>query len=106
MKRDGQDNQSAKKWLPVLLGVTAAGIYHFVQGNGIFNRMRFASQHDAVSRYVETHFPGARYSAIRDTGDGWITMITPKNGDKILLYLIKTDEGVYIFREERETRGE
>ena len=43
-------------------GLAITGVYNYVKGNGVFNRARFKNQHDAVSRYVDAHYPGAVYS--------------------------------------------
>ncbi len=84
---------------PVLVTVAAAGIYNAVKGNGIFNGPRFARQHDAVSKYVESHYPGATYAPIRATQNGWATIITEADGKRHNLYVGKTPDGVYVFKE-------
>jgi len=87
-----------KKLLTIALGVAAIGIYRAAKGKGAFNKMRFADQHEAVGRYLESHHPGAVYSAIEQFGDGWSCVITD-NGQKFLLYMTCSTEGVYIFDE-------
>lgn len=86
--------------LTIALGMAAIGIYRAVKGKGTFNKIRFADQHEAVSRYVESHHPGAVYSAIDQVGDGWSCVIT-ENGERYLLYMTCSVEGIYIFDESK-----
>ena len=86
------------KWTPILLAAAAAGIYHVAKGHGAFNPIRFSSQHSAVSRYVETHYPGASYSEITALPDGW-SCVVHAPGREILLFLTRSEDGVYIFHE-------
>ncbi|MCI5604323.1 MAG: hypothetical protein ACI4C7_10290 [Clostridia bacterium] len=80
----------------------AAGAYAVIQGKGIFNKPRFREQHDAISRYVHTRYPHATYSPIEATQSGWATIIKRINKPKILLYVTRSDDGVYIFHETSE----
>lgn len=89
-----------KKLLALALGVAAVGVYRAVKGKGAFNRMRFADQHEAVSKYVEAHHPGAVYSGIEAIGEGWSCVITDE-GEKYLLYITCSPDGVYIFEENK-----
>ena len=89
-------------WVPVALGLAAAGVYHFVRGTGAFNRVRFAKQHNAIEKYIEAHFPGATYAPIQSCEHGWITVISTAGGSRITLYITKTDDGTYLFRESRD----
>ncbi len=84
---------------PILLTVAATGIYHAVTGRGIFNKPRFSRQHKQISKYVEAHYPGAVYAPIRATQKGWATVITETNGTKHNLYVGKTSDGVYVYKE-------
>lgn len=90
-----------RKKIPVIsaiAGVAAAGIYRAVKGYGVFNRLRFPDEHSSISRYLETHHPGAAYSSIADTGSGYSTIVT--DGDrKFQLHLTRTANGVYVFSE-------
>lgn len=86
------------KWIPVLFALAAAGIYHAAKGRGAFNPIRFSAQHNAVSRYVETHYPGASYSEITALPDGW-SCVVHAPGKEVLLFLTKSENGVYIFHE-------
>ena len=66
----------------------------------MFNRSRFKDQHDAVSRYVDAHYPGAVYSPIHATDNGWITVITTRDNTMISLFVTKCEDNVYIFKED------
>ncbi len=86
------------KWAMVA-AVAAAGAYGIIRGKGVFNKPRFKEQHDAVSRYVESHYPSSTYSPIEATENGWATIIRRVNEPRIFLYITKTDDGVYVFNE-------
>lgn len=86
------------KWFMVA-AVAAAGAYSIIRGKGVFNKPRFKEQHDAVSRYVESHYPNSTYSPIEATENGWVTIIRRINEPQIFLYITKTDDGVYVFNE-------
>lgn len=86
------------KWFMVA-AVAAAGAYGLVRGKGVFNKPRFKEQHDAVARYVQSHYPNATYSPIEQTGKGWATVIRRIGMPKILLYITKSENGIYIFTE-------
>lgn len=88
------------KLLAVALGTAAVGVYRAVRGKGVFNKVRFAEQHDAATKYIESHHPGATYSPIETFGDGWSCVVSD-NGEKILLYITCSDEGVFIFDESK-----
>lgn len=88
------------KILTLALGVLAAEAYRAAKGKGVFNGLRFASQHDSVSKYVEAHHPGAVYSAIEAVGEGW-TCVISDGGEKYLLYFTRSPDGVYIFDENK-----
>lgn len=87
--------------IPVLVGVAVWEAYRFYKGKGIFNKIRYKNQHDAVSNYVETHYPNAFYSDIVEADNGWSCIINDR-GRKILLYITKTDDGTFIFWEKEE----
>ena len=84
--------------LPVLLGIAAWEAYRYYKGKGIFNKIRYKQQHEAVSNYLETHYPNAFYSDIAETDDGW-SCIVNDNGRRIFLHLTRTDDGVFVFWE-------
>ncbi len=88
-----------KNKLVIAAAIAAAGAYSVIRGKGIFNKPRFRSQHDAIARYVGTRYPNAAYSPIEQTEKGWATMIMRINEPNILLYVTKSDDGVYIFNE-------
>jgi hypothetical protein len=86
------------KLLAAAAGVAAIGIYRAVKGRGAFNKIRFAEQHEAVGKYMDAHHPGAVYSAIESLGDGWSCVIND-NGERYLLYITCSEDGVFIFDE-------
>lgn len=83
----------------VLAGATAIGAYNYAKGNGIFNKRRFKSQHEAVTRYLDAHYPGAVYSPIKSEDDGWITIITTPDNKRISLSITRCEDNIYIFKE-------
>ncbi len=85
--------------LTVAAGLAVAGIYNYVKGNGVFNKRRFKNQHDAVSRYVDAHYPDSFYSPIQAVSDGWITVITTPDKRQISLSVTKCENNVYVFKE-------
>lgn len=90
-----------KKRTPIYaaaLSAAALCAYRAFRGYGIFNKFRFAELHSAVSRYLETHYPGATYSSIEDTGSGYSTIINCGT-KKIHLHITKAANGVLIFSE-------
>lgn len=89
------------KWFMVA-AVAAAGAYGIVRGKGVFNKPRFKEQHDAISRYISNRYPGAAYSPIETAAKGWATVIKRAGAPKILLYVTKSAEGIYIFHETQE----
>lgn len=92
------EKKKFRPWMAVAAGVAASGIYNMVRGNGIFNRPRFAAQHRAVAQYLEGRYPGAVYSQIKETGNGWSCVV--RHGSRqFILYLTRTDEKIYIFHE-------
>lgn len=84
--------------LPILAGLAALGIYRFYKGKGIFNKIRFADQHNAVSDYLESNYPNAFYSDITPTDDGW-SCIVNNMGTRFVLYITKSEGGVFVFWE-------
>lgn len=88
------------KFFAAAAGIAAVGLYRAIKGKGAFNGLRFKEQHDAVGKYVETHHKGAFYSAIEPTEHGWTCVITEPNA-KYLLHISRSENGVYIFSEEK-----
>lgn len=88
-----------KRSMVLMAAAAAAGVYSAVSGKGIFNKMRFRSQHDAISRYVEAHYSGAVYTPVEQAGHGWATVIVRRGKPKILLYVVRAENGMYIFNE-------
>ena len=92
-----------KKTLFMLAGAAALGIYSAIEGKGPFNKFKFKDQHEAVSKYVETHYPGALYSPITATEDGWVTVIRSLKYPPIAIYIKQDSDGNFIFTENRPT---
>lgn len=90
-----------KKILMVLAGAAAAGAYAAVKGKGIFNRPRFARQHEAIERYIDAKHKNSEYSPIEQISNGWCTVVTEYDGTQFVLYMTVGDDGVYIFSEEK-----
>jgi len=84
--------------LPVLLGVAVWEAYRFYKGKGIFNKLRYKQQHEALSNYLETHYPNAFYSDIIEAEDGWSCIVTD-SGRRTVVYMTKTDDGTFVFWE-------
>lgn len=86
------------KKLSVLAGIAAAEAYRFYKGKGIFNTVRFKKQHKAASDYIAANYPGAFYSAITETENGWSCVVS-SHGRKIVLYMTCGNDGNFIFWE-------
>ena len=89
-----------KKRHAIILGAAAAGVYSALAGKGIFNKIRYKEQARAISDYMRSHHPGAEFGEITPTQKGYMTVISPGDGSpKIILYAVKTPQGVYVFHE-------
>lgn len=86
--------------LPLLVGFVAIAAYRLYKGRGIFNRVRFKSQHDAISAYLDAHYPKAFYSGITETENGWSCIVTEPGGRHVL-HLTKTSDGTFVFWEKK-----
>lgn len=78
-----------------------ATIYSAIEGRGIFNKMRFAKVHDALSRYLQENYPAATYSPIEATKKGYVTTVSSPQG-KVILYITASpheENNNYIFEE-------
>lgn len=84
--------------LPIFLSFVAWEAYRYYKGKGIFNKLRFKDQHEALGNYLETHYPDATCSDIVEAHGGW-SCIIQDDGREIVIYMTKTDEGVYLFSE-------
>lgn len=91
-------NKNKDSKLPVLLGVALWEGYRFYKGKGIFNKLRYKKEHNAVSNYLETHYPDAFYSDIVMTDDGYTCVINNYN-KKIMLHFAKTEDNNFVFWE-------
>lgn len=82
----------------LLIGAAAVGAYSFYKGKGVFNKIRFKSQHDAISEYLENEYPGATYSELAATDAGWSCVVDAESG-RFVLYVTKDMEGKFSFWE-------
>lgn len=83
---------------PVLLGLAAWEAYRFYKGKGIFNKIRYKRQHEAISKYLETHYPYAFYSDVAEVDTGWSCIVTNGN-KKVMLYLTEAENNTFVFWE-------
>lgn len=88
-----------KKSALILTAAAVTGIYSVVNGKGIFNKIRFKEQRDAVERYVAGHYLRAVFTPITAAGNGWTTIILRHGMPKIFLYLTRSADNVYVFHE-------
>ncbi len=84
--------------VPFLLGIAAWEAYRFYKGRGIFNKLRFKAQHDALCNYLETHYPNAFYSDIVEVDGGW-SCIVKDSGREHIIYMTRTEDGMFLFSE-------
>lgn len=89
-----------KKLTLLTMAASAAALcaYRAFRGYGVFNRIRFANEHDAIERYLQAHYPYATYGTIVDTSNGYSTVVT-NGGHKFHLHISKTSDGMYVFSE-------
>lgn len=85
-----------KNRLLALAGFGAVLGYRAIKGYGSFNKIRFKKPHRAVENYVNTHFPGAKIGEIYPSAEGYRCVIL-HNNSQILIYLIPTESGGFIF---------
>ena len=53
-----------------------------------------------MAAYVDSHYTNAYYSPITATQKGYISTITKCNGEKVLLYITRSQNNIYVFNEE------
>jgi len=86
------------KFLLFTAAAAGAVVYSAIEGRGIFNKTRFKKVHEAVSGYVETHYPHSFYSPISATKNGYITTINT-GSKKVILYITTSPDGIFVFEE-------
>ncbi len=89
-----------KKTMLCLASAAALGIYSAVEGKGPFNKLKFKDQHEAVAKYMQTHYPKSLYSPITETDKGWMTVIRRLTEPNIILYITRTADGHFVFKEQ------
>ena len=82
--------------LLVLAGIGAAIGYSAWKGVGVFNKVRFKKQFDAIQSYIDTHYPGAAIGEIVPFKEGWNCSIS-YGGKNIIIYIIPNDNEGFIF---------
>lgn len=90
-----------KKTLFLIGAAVAAGIYRAATGKGMFNKTRFKEQHERISNYVDSHYPGCAYTPIEKTPSGWVTVIRRIARPNIILYVTRDKNGNYVFSESK-----
>lgn len=90
-----------KKLLAFAATAAAVTAYSAVTGKGIFNKYRFKNEHEAIAKYVESNYPGAVYSPVQKTEQGYAVIIRRPNMAKVMLYVMPTERGDYVFHEVR-----
>ncbi len=96
---DKNDTASKLRSVCILTAAAVTAVYGAVKGKGIFNGPRFRRQHEAVGKYLETHYPGSFYTPIQQTDLGWTTCIKTRDKQSILL-MITESGGTFIFKEQ------
>lgn len=91
--------KAEKKLLTFAAAAAAATAYSAITGKGIFNKYKFKKEHEAIAKYVESNYPGAVYSPVQKTEQGYSVIIRRPNMAKVMLYIYPTDDGRYVFNE-------
>ena len=100
-KNGGAEIMSEKKTGRKIMLITAAAatVYSVVAGKGPFNKYRFKKQHEELSKYVDTNYPGCAYSQISAHGTGWTAAVLRMGKPIRFVYFTKSEDGTYIFTE-------
>ena len=93
--------KKSHRLMAVLAGAAAAGVYAAVKGKGVFNRPRFAKQHDAIQRYIDAKHKNAEYAPVETVSNGWCTVVTETDGRQFMLYMTCDKDGVFVSHEEK-----
>lgn len=100
--RDNKKMKNKNYALLTLLGSAAiAGVYSYIKGKGVFNKHRFAKQHEAIERYISTVYPEAKHSPIEAVGTGWCSVVTRSDGNRVVIFMDLDNNGDYIFKEKQ-----
>ena len=86
---------------PIVLALAAWEGYRFYKGKGIFNKIRFKAQYEALAGYLETHHPNAICSNIVESNGGWSCIVNDDDRE-FVIYMTKTIGGVFLFSEKDE----
>ena len=91
------EKKTGRKLMLAAAAVTA--VYSVAAGKGPFNKFRFKSQHEELSKYVDSNYPGCSYAPISAHGKGWASVILKANKPVSYVYFTKSEDGTYIFTE-------
>lgn len=87
-----------KKSSKILIAVGAGVVlgYSIYKGKGIFNKIRFKRQFEALENYVDTHYPDAKIGAIVPFETGWNCTVT--RGDQtIAIHMVENNGTGFMF---------
>lgn len=85
-----------KNKLLILASIGAVVGYRAWRGLGVFNKIRFKKQFEAIQSYIDTHYPGALIGEIVPFNEGWNCNII-YNNQNIIIYIIPNDGKGFIF---------
>ena len=89
-----------RKFTTLALSVAVVTAYSAITGKGIFNKIRFKREHDAISRYIECNYPDAAYSPVQKTELGYAVVVRLRDTKaNIMIYATPTADGHFVFRE-------
>ena len=86
------------KLLPTMVAVGAIVGYRAIKGYGVFNKLRYKNEYDAIDRYLDAHYPNATHGDVAKVGDCFYTTVKNEN-QTIVLTLTKTEDDMYVFEE-------
>ena len=82
-----------------MAGAAATAVYFVAAGKGPFNKYRFKEQHEELSKYIDTNYPGCAYSTITAHGKGYSAAVLKLGAPIKFIYFSKGTDGHYIFTE-------
>ena len=91
------EKKTGRKLMLAAAAVTA--VYSVAAGKGPFNKFRFKNQHEELSKYVDSNYPGCSYSPINAHSKGWASVIRKSGRVVSYVYFTKSEDGTYIFTE-------
>ncbi len=91
--------KSSARLLAFAATAVSATAYSAITGKGIFNKYKFKKEHEAIAKYVESNYPGAVYSPVQKTEKGYAVIVRKPNMTKLLLYVMPTEGGDFVYEE-------